>query len=79
MHYPIHDTEDNWVNEADSSHSHETQQKEVGVTIQLEVGGFGIKDGAHQLAFGCAETCKKNNIFVIILNIFFYQIESTFA
>lgn len=57
--YLVHDAEDNGVYEADSSHSHQTQQEEVGITVQLEVGGFGVKYGAHQLAFGCAETWVK--------------------
>lgn len=54
--YLIHDTENDGVDKAYSSHSHQTQEKEVGVAIQLEVGGFWVKDWAHKLAFGGAET-----------------------
>lgn len=44
------------VYEANSSHKHQTQKKEVGIAVQLEVCGFGIQDGADQLALGCAVT-----------------------
>lgn len=54
--YLIHDAENDGVDKAYSSHSHQTQEKEVGITIQLEVGGFRVKDRAHKLAFGGAET-----------------------
>lgn len=54
--YLVHDTKGDGVDKANSSHSHQTQQEEVGIAVQLEVGGFWIKDGSHQLAFGCAET-----------------------
>jgi len=70
--YLVHDTEDNGVYKADSSHSHQTQQEEVGITIQLKVGGFGIKDGAHQLAFGCAETWAKKRGWSRFLNLCSY-------
>lgn len=56
LHYLIHDAEDNGVDKTYSSHSHQAQQEEVGITVQLEVGGLWVKDGAHKLAFGCAET-----------------------
>lgn len=52
----MNDAERNRVYKAYYSHAHQTQQEEVGITIQLEVSGFGVQDGAHQLAFGCAET-----------------------
>lgn len=45
--YLIHDAEDNGVDKAYSSHSHQAQQEEVGITVQLEVGGLWVKDGAH--------------------------------
>lgn len=54
--YLINDAENDGVDKAYSSHSHQTQEKEVGITIQLEVGGFRVKDRAHKLAFGSAET-----------------------
>lgn len=50
------DAEDDGVDKAYSGHAHQTQQEEVGIAIQLEVGGFWVKDGAHQLTFGCNET-----------------------
>lgn len=57
--YLVQNTENNGVDKANSSHSHQTQQEEVGITVQFEVGGFWVKNRAHQLAFGCAETCGK--------------------
>lgn len=59
--YLVHDTEDDGVDEANQSHSYQTQEKEVGVAIQLEVGGFWVKDRAHELAFGGAETLFEKN------------------
>lgn len=53
--YLIHDAEDDGVDKTDASHSHQAQQEEVGVVVQLEVGGLGVEDGAHQLALGSAE------------------------
>lgn len=69
LHYLVHDTEYNGVNKADSSHSHQTHQEEVGIAVQLEVGGFRIKDGAHQLAFSCAETWVKKRNFWSFLSL----------
>ena len=63
VHHLVYDAEDNRVDKADSSYSHQTQQEEVGITVQLEVGGFGIQDGAHQLTFGCAETWEEEEDF----------------
>lgn len=75
LHYLVHDTEYNGVNKADSSHSHQTQQEEVGIAVQLEVGGFGIKDGAHQLAFSCAETwVKKRNFWSFLSLTLFHSV-----
>ena len=55
--YLVHYAEDDGVDEADPCHPHQTQQEQVGVSVQLEVCGFGVEDGAHQLAFLCAEAC----------------------
>lgn len=54
--YLVHDAEDDGVDKADASYSHQAQQEEVGVAVQLEVGGLGVQDGAHQLALSRAET-----------------------
>lgn len=59
MCYLVYDTEYYGVYKANPSHSHKTQQEEVGIAIQLKVSGFGVKDGAHQLALGCAEPLMK--------------------
>lgn len=53
--YLVHDAEDDGVDKADASYSHQAQQEEVGVAVQLEVRGLGVEDGAHQLALSCAE------------------------
>lgn len=55
--YLAHDAEDNSVDEADGCHPHQTQQEQISVTVKLEIRGFGMEDGAHQLAFLCAEAC----------------------
>lgn len=53
----VHDTEDDGVDEADPRHPHQAQQEQISIAVQLEVGGFGVQDGAHELAFLCAEAC----------------------
>lgn len=53
--YLVHHAEDDGVDESDRCHSHQAQQKEVGVSVELEVSGFGVEDGAHQLPFLCAK------------------------
>lgn len=55
--YPAHDAEHDGVDEADPCNPDQTQQEQVRVSIQLEVCGFGVQDGAHQLAFLCGEAC----------------------
>lgn len=55
----VDDAEDDGVEETDPSHAHQTQQELVGVTVQPEVGGFGVENGSHQLAFLCAEACRE--------------------
>ena len=39
----VSDAEHDGVDEADSCHGHQTQEEEVGVPVQLEIGGFGGK------------------------------------
>lgn len=56
--YLVNDAEDDGVDEADPRHPHQAQEEQVRVPIQLEVCGFGVEDGAHQLAFLCAEACR---------------------
>lgn len=56
--YLADDTEDDGVDEADPRHPHQTQEEQVRITIQLKVRGFGVEDGAHKLAFLCAEACQ---------------------
>lgn len=60
----VDDAEDDGVEEADPSHAHQTQQELVGITVQPEVGGFGVEDGPHQLAFLCAEACRETNLSI---------------
>lgn len=55
--YLVHDTEDDGVDEADACHPHQTQQEQVGIAVQLEICGFRVEDGAHQLALLCTKTC----------------------
>lgn len=40
----VDDAEDDGVEEANPGHAHQTQQELVGVTVQLEVSGFGVQD-----------------------------------
>lgn len=57
LRYLVHDTEDDGVEEADPCHPDQTQQEEISIAVQLEVCGFGVEDGAHQLTFLGAEAC----------------------
>lgn len=54
--YLVYDAEDDGVDEANAGHSHQTEQEEIGISVQLEVSGLGVQDGAYQLALLCAET-----------------------
>lgn len=49
--YLAHDTEDNGVDEADPCDPDQTQQEQVSITVQLEVRGFRVEDGAYELTF----------------------------
>lgn len=60
----VDDAEDDGVEEADASHAHQAQQELVGVTVQLEVSGFGVEDGSYQLAFLCAEACRETEVSI---------------
>lgn len=55
--YLVHDAEDNSVDEADGGHPHQAQQEQISIAVKLEICGLGMEDGAHQLAFLCAEAC----------------------
>lgn len=61
MSYLVHDTEDNSVDEADSRHPNQTQQEQISITVELEVCLFRVEDGAHELAFLCAEPCRNTS------------------
>lgn len=60
--YLVHDTEDDGVDEADPCHPHQTQQEQVSIAVQLEVCGFRVEDGAHELAFLCTEACENTQV-----------------
>lgn len=64
MSYLVHDTEDNSVDEADSRHPNQTQQEQISITVQLEVCLFRVEDGAHELAFLCAEPCRNTSLLL---------------
>lgn len=55
----VDDAEDHSVNESNGSHSNQTEQEQVGVSVQLKVCGFRVKDGAHQLPLLRTEACAK--------------------
>lgn len=59
--YLVEDADDDGVEEADARHAHQAEQKQVGLAVELEVGGLRVQDGAHQLPFRSAETCNRED------------------
>lgn len=53
--YLVEDADDDGVQEPDARHTHQAEQEEVGLAVELEVGGLWVQDGAHQLPFRSAE------------------------
>ena len=56
--YLAHNTEGNGVDEADPRDPDQTQEEQIRITIQLEVRGFRVENGAHKLAFLRAKACR---------------------
>ena len=67
--YLVHDTEDDGVDEADPCHPHQAQQEQVSIVVQLEVGGFRVEDGAHQLAFLRTEACRNMQMMALMIGV----------
>lgn len=59
----VHDTEDDGVDEADPRHPYQTEQEQISIAVQLEVGGFRVEDGANKLAFLRTEAWRENSDF----------------
>lgn len=57
----VKDADDDGVEEADAGHAHQAEQEQVGLAVELKVGGLWVQDGAHQLPFRSAEPCSRED------------------
>lgn len=56
--YPQYDVDNDGVEETEHCQHHHAHEELCGITVQFEVGGLGVEDGAHQLALFCTKACR---------------------
>lgn len=56
--YPIQYKYTHCVDHSNGSKCYEAHQEPQGISVQLEVHGFRVENGPHQIPLGCVETWK---------------------